>query len=107
MAAKQASKAQAPAQGAQSETESGRGMRKVRQGVVVSDKMQKSVVVRVERTVRHPKYSKVLKQSKKYMAHNEDASVKEGDTVRIMECRPMSAHKRWRVIEVVKRGAAV
>jgi small subunit ribosomal protein S17 len=49
----------------------------------------------------------VLKQSKKYMAHNEDASVKEGDTVRIMECRPMSAHKRWRVIEIVKRGEAV
>lgn len=81
-----------------------RGMRKVRQGVVVSNKMQKSVVVQVERTVRHPIYQKVLKQSKKYMAHNEDASVKEGDTVRIMECRPLSAHKRWRVIEVVKRG---
>ena len=81
-----------------------RGMRKVRQGVVVSNKMQKSVVVRVERTVRHPIYQKVLKQSKKYMAHNEDATVKEGDVVRIMECRPMSAHKRWRVIEVVQRG---
>ncbi|HEX7927809.1 MAG TPA: 30S ribosomal protein S17 [bacterium] len=82
-------------------------MRKVRQGIVVSNKMQKSVVVRVERTVRHPMYSKVLKQSKKYMAHNEDASVKEGDTVRIMECRPMSAHKRWRVVEIVKRGETV
>lgn len=84
-----------------------RGMRKVRQGVVVSAKMTKSVVVRVERTIRHPIYQKVLKQSKKYMAHNEDGSVKEGDTVRIMECRPLSAHKRWRVIEVVKRGEAV
>lgn len=84
-----------------------RGMRKVRQGVVVSSKMQKSVVVRVERTVRHPLYAKVLKQSKKYMAHNEDASVREGDTVRIMECRPLSARKRWRVIEVVKRAGAV
>ncbi len=81
-----------------------RGMRKVRQGVVVSNKMQKSVLVRVERTVRHPIYQKVLKQSKKYMAHNEDASVKEGDVVRIMECRPLSAHKRWRVIEVVQRS---
>lgn len=84
-----------------------RGMRKVRQGVVVSSKMQKSVVVRVERTVRHPLYAKVLKQSKKYMAHNEDASVREGDTVRIMECRPLSARKRWRVIEVVKRAGTV
>ena len=84
-----------------------RGMRKVRQGVVVSTKMQKSVVVRVERTIRHPIYQKVLKQSQKYMAHNEDGSVKEGDTVRIMECRPLSANKRWRVIEVVKRAVAV
>lgn len=84
-----------------------RGMRKVRQGVVVSSKMQKSVVVRVERTVRHPLYAKVLKQSKKYMAHNEDDSVREGDTVRIMECRPLSARKRWRVIEVVKRAGTV
>jgi len=83
-----------------------RGSRKVRQGVVVSSKMQKSVLVRVDRTTRDPKYDKVLKQSKKYMAHNEDASVKEGDVVRIMECRPLSAHKRWRVIEVVKRAAA-
>jgi small subunit ribosomal protein S17 len=82
-------------------------MRKVRQGVVVSSKMQKSVVVRVERTVRHPLYAKVLKQSKKYMAHNEDDSVREGDTVRIMECRPLSARKRWRVIEVVKRAGTV
>ena len=85
----------------------GRGMRKVRQGVVVSNKMQKSVVVRVDRVVRHPLYQKVLKQTKKYMAHNEDGSVKEGDVVRIMECRPMSAHKRWRVIEVVKRAEGV
>lgn len=102
MAAKQAN---SPATAAGEAAE--RGMRKVRQGVVVSNKMQKSVVVRVERTIRHPIYAKVLKQTKKYMAHNEDASVKEGDTVRIMECRPMSAHKRWRVIEVVKRAVIV
>jgi small subunit ribosomal protein S17 len=106
MAAKQASKKAASA-AAPATDAAERGMRKVRQGIVVSSKMQKSVVVRVERTVRHPKYSKVLKQSKKYMVHNEDASVKEGDTVRIMECRPMSAHKRWRVVEIVKRGEAV
>jgi small subunit ribosomal protein S17 len=103
MAAKQASKAAA----APADESAERGMRKVRQGVVVSNKMMKSVVVKVERTVRHPKYAKVLKQSKKYMAHNEDATVQEGDTVRIMECRPLSANKRWRVIEVVKKGVTL
>jgi len=103
MAAKQASNPAADTAGASAE----RGMRKVRQGVVVSNKMQKSVLVRVDRTIRHPIYAKVVKQSKKYMAHNEDASLKEGDTVRIMECRPMSAHKRWRVIEIVKRGVTL
>ena len=76
-----------------------RGMRKVRQGVVVSSKMQKSVVVQVQRTVRHPIYQKVLKQSKKYMAHNDDASVKEGYTVRIMECRPISKTVSFVVVE--------
>ena len=81
-----------------------RGSRKVRQGVVVSNKMKNSIVVRVERTVTHPIYQKVLKQSKKYMAHSEDPSVKEGDVVRIMECRPLSAKKRWRLVEVVQRA---
>jgi small subunit ribosomal protein S17 len=78
--------------------------RKVRQGVVVSNKMTKSIVVRVSRTVRHPIYQKVIKRSKKYMAHCEDPSVKEGDVVRIMECRPLSRNKRWRVVEVVQRA---
>jgi small subunit ribosomal protein S17 len=81
-----------------------RAMRKVRQGVVVSNKMQRSIVVRVERTVRHSLYHKVIKQSKKYMAHSDDPSVKEGDVVRIMECRPLSRRKRWRLIEIVQRA---
>jgi len=93
-------------QQASKDTAAPRGSRKVRQGVVVSNKMQKSVLVRVERTIRHPIYEKILRQSKKYMAHNEDPSVREGDVVRIMECRPLSAHKRWRVIEVLQRAAA-
>lgn len=84
-----------------------RRRRKVRQGVVVSNKMAKSIVVRVSRTMRHPIYRKVIQRSKKYMAHCEDASVKAGDLVRIMECRPLSRHKRWRLIEVVKRSEAL
>jgi small subunit ribosomal protein S17 len=78
--------------------------RKMRQGVVVSNKMTKSIVVRVSRTVRHPIYQKVIQRSKKYMAHCEDPSVKEGDVVRIMECRPLSRNKRWRMVEVVQRA---
>jgi len=78
--------------------------RKMRQGVVVSNKMTKSIVVRVSRTVRHPIYQKVIQRSKKYMAHCEDPSVKEGDVVWIMECRPLSRNKRWRMVEVVKRA---
>jgi len=81
-----------------------RRRRKVRQGVVVSNKMAKSIVVRVSRTMRHPIYQKVIQRSKKYMAHCEDASVKTGDLVRIMECRPLSRHKRWRLIEVLQRS---
>lgn len=81
-----------------------RRSRKVRQGVVVSNKMTQSIVVRVSRTVRHPIYQKVIKRSKKYMAHCEDPSVKEGDVVRIMECRPLSRNKRWRLVEVIQRA---
>jgi small subunit ribosomal protein S17 len=81
-------------------------MRKVRQGVVVSNKMQKSIVVRVDRTVKHPIYQKVIRRSEKYMAHSEDPSIKEGDTVRIMECRPLSRGKRWRLLEIVQRVEA-
>lgn len=72
--------------------------RKVRQGVVLSNKMQKTLVVRVDRVMRHPKYGKVITRSKRYYAHCEDPSVKVGDSVRIMETRPLSRLKRWRVV---------
>lgn len=75
-----------------------RGLRKTRTGVVVSNKMDKTIVVRVERVTRHPLYGKVLKSSKKYYAHHEGADkVALGETVTIEECRPMSRLKRWRV----------
>lgn len=71
--------------------------RRVLQGVVVSDKADKTVVVRVERRVMHPLYKKYIRQSKKYMAHDEGNSLKVGDICRIRECRPLSARKRWEV----------
>ena len=74
--------------------------RKVRKGVVVSNKMQKTVVVRVDRTVRHPQYEKVIVRSKKYYAHDDTNSTQIGDTVTIMETRPLSKLKYWRVVEV-------
>ncbi len=81
-----------------------RNLRKVRQGVVVSNKMDKSILVRVERTVRHPLYKKVLKRSKKFIAHDQENTSHVGDVVRIMECRPLSRHKRWRLVEVLTKG---
>ena len=74
-----------------------RGRRKTKIGVVVSSKMEKTVVVRVERVYSHPQYAKVVRDSSKYYAHNE-LDVKEGDTVRIQETRPLSKTKRWRVV---------
>ena len=78
--------------------------RKVRQGVVVSDKMDKSIVVQIVRTVMHPVYKKVMRRSKKFVAHDEENTCKEGDLVRIMECRPLSRRKRWRLMDVVERN---
>ena len=75
--------------------------RKVREGVVVSNKMQKTVTVRVERTLRHPEFHKVISRAKKYYAHSEDASIQIGQRVKIEETRPLSKLKRWRVVEVV------
>jgi len=72
------------------------------EGVVVSNKMQKTVVVSVTRSSRHPLYGKVLRRTTKYMAHDEEGACQEGDVVRIEESRPMSRLKRWRVIEVVR-----
>lgn len=72
-------------------------------GVVFSDKMTKTVVVRVDRTVKHPMYRKYMKKRKKFMAHNE-MGASEGDKVRIVETRPLSARKRWRVAEIIQKA---
>ena len=81
-----------------------RGRRKTRVGVVVSDKMDKTVVVVVERRYAHPLYGKQVTRSKKYHAHDENNEFNVGDTVRIVETRPLSKLKRWRVVEAVERA---
>jgi small subunit ribosomal protein S17 len=73
-------------------------------GRVVSNKMQKSVTVSVERLVRHPVYGKFIRRTTKIMAHDEDGTCKEGDMVAIAECRPISKRKAWRVVEIVQRA---
>lgn len=83
-----------------------RGIRKERSGIVVSDKMQKTIVVRVERTFRHLEYKKVIKRSKKYYAHDEKETAKKGDKVLIMESRPKSHLKRWQLIKVLEGSKA-
>ena len=80
---------------------------KEREGVVVSDKMDKTIVVRVDRRARHPIYGKIIKFSKKYYAHDDKDEAKVGDKVRIVESRPLSRLKRWRLIEVVARGEVI
>ena len=81
-----------------------RNLREERIGVVSSNKMDKSVVVKVESKVKHPKYGKFVKFKSKYHAHDETNDCNEGDTVRIMETRPLSKSKNWRVVEVVERA---
>jgi small subunit ribosomal protein S17 len=81
-----------------------RGRRKVRTGVVVSDKMDKTVLVRVDRKVTHPLYRKTVRRSSKLAAHDEQNEAHVGDTVRLMETRPISKSKRWRVVEIVERA---
>jgi len=80
---------------------------KTRLGQVVSDKMDKTVVVSVERLRRHPIYKKTVKKSINYQAHDEKNECRVGDKVRIIETRPLSKHKRWRVAEIVTKGAVV
>lgn len=81
-----------------------RGLRKTRIGVVVSDKMDKTAVVAVERHVRHPLYGKVITRTKKYKAHNEGNVAHVGDRVLIMETRPLSKEKRWRIVRVIEQA---
>jgi len=85
-------------------TRTGRGYRKIREGYVVSDKMDKTVVVIVEDRVKHPKYGKVIRRTKKYKAHDGENACGVGDRVRLMETRPLSATKRWRVAEILEKA---
>lgn len=84
---------------------SDRGSRKTQIGVVVSDKMEKTVVVRVERMVKHSVYSKYIRRSVKYKAHDADNSCAVGDRVLIVETRPMSKDKRWKVRQIIEKSA--
>mgnify|MGYP000897259412 FL=1 len=81
-----------------------RGRRKVFQGVVVSDKMDKTIVVLVEDRVKHPLYGKVMTKSSRIKVHDEDNTAGIGDRVRVMETRPLSAQKRWRLVEIIERA---
>jgi small subunit ribosomal protein S17 len=79
-----------------------RNLRKTRTGIVTSNKMEKSITVAVERKVKHPMYGKFLKKTTKFHAHDEKNECSEGDVVKIMETRPLSKTKRWRLVEVVE-----
>ena len=81
-----------------------RGARKVLQGIVVSDKMDKTIVVLVEDRVKHPLYGKVMTKSSRLKAHDEENSAGIGDRVRVMETRPLSAQKRWRLVEIIEKA---
>ncbi|MCI8449132.1 MAG: 30S ribosomal protein S17 [Eubacterium sp.] len=81
-----------------------RNLRKTRVGVVVSDKMQKTIVVAVKDNVRHPLYNKIIKRTYKLKAHDENNDCRIGDTVKVMETRPLSKDKRWRLVEIVERA---
>ncbi len=81
-----------------------RNLRKERIGVVASNKMDKSIVVSIERRVKHPLYGKFVKKTSRFIAHDEKNSCNEGDTVRIMETRPLSKSKNWRLVEIIERA---
>jgi small subunit ribosomal protein S17 len=81
-----------------------RKLRKTRVGVVTSNKMDKTINVKVERRLRHPLYGKSVKMSKKFMAHDEKGECNIGDVVRIMETRPLSKNKRWRLVEIIEKA---
>jgi small subunit ribosomal protein S17 len=93
-----------PAEAAPSTEAEGRGYRKVREGYVVSDKMDKTVVVIVEDRVKHPKYGKIMRRTKRYKAHDAENACGIGDRVLLMETRPMSATKRWRVAQILEKA---
>ncbi|MBR1775108.1 MAG: 30S ribosomal protein S17 [Bacteroidales bacterium] len=81
-----------------------RNLRKEKVGIVVSNKMEKTICVMVERKIKHPKYGKFLKKSTKFLAHDEKCDAGMGDTVRIMETRPLSKNKCWRLVEIIEKA---
>ncbi len=81
-----------------------RNLRKERIGVVASNKMEKSIVVSIERKVKHGLYGKFVKKTSRFIAHDEENTCNEGDTVRIMESRPLSKNKNWRLVEIIERA---
>ena len=81
-----------------------RGLRKTRVGVVVSDKMDKTITVEIRTRVKHPLYGKIMNRTEKFKAHDENNQCGIGDTVRIMETRPLSKDKRWRLVEIVEKA---
>ncbi|NLC68244.1 MAG: 30S ribosomal protein S17 [Clostridiaceae bacterium] len=85
-------------------SEKQRGRRKIRIGKVISDKMDKTVVVAIETSVKHPLYKKVIKRTQKFKAHDEENKCKEGDRVKVIETRPLSKEKRWRVVEIIEEA---
>ena len=87
-----------------SETAQNRGMRKTRIGIVVSDKMDKTIVVKLSTRVKHPLYSKYINKTTKIKAHDENNECGVGDTVKVMETRPLSREKRWRLVEIIEKA---
>ena len=87
-------------------TNAARASRKIRIGTVVSNRMQKTIVVRVDRLTRHPLFGRVMKRSAKFKAHDEENSAKIGDVVKIIETRPLSKDKRWRLLEILRRASS-
>jgi small subunit ribosomal protein S17 len=85
-------------------TSTDRGRRKTKIGIVISDKMEKSRVIAVERFLRHPLYNKFVRKTSKFMVHDEKNESHIGDTIRIMETRPLSKRKRWRLVEIVEKA---
>src|SRR5438105_12868706 len=90
-----------------SETEAKQGLKNEKVGQVVSTAMQKTIVVEVSRRVPHPLYKRIIGKRKKFYAHDEERSAKNGDIVRIVECRPLSKLKRWRLMDIVRRAPQV
>lgn len=84
-----------------------RAMRKTMTGIVVSNKMDKTVVVAIEESTQHPIYKKIIKRTKRYKAHDEENTCNNGDKVKIMETRPLSKDKRWRVVQVIEKAPLV